>query len=504
MKRMAIGWMAGMVLWAATAQAVTLNGLFTDGAVLQQGVPVPVWGTAEPGEEVVVAFAGQSTRTKAGADGRWLVRLAPLKASADPRELTATGRNAAAAARIAGVRVGEVWICSGQSNMQFGLAGAVGGPEAAKEPADPLLCLYKVPMIKSDAPLANVTSRWTSCETTNALPFTAVGYFFGRALRTARGVPVGLIQTAWGGTPAEAWTPREILAGNPDLAVLLSEQEKAVADWDPERTEAAYQKSLANWSNQMQKAKAASQALPRKPRKAESPATKPQRPCCLFNAMIHPLVPYAIRGTIWYQGESNSGRAKQYETLFPTMIGSWRQVWAQGDFPFLFVQIAPHRGMVPEIREAQLVSWEKTPKTAMAVITDVGEETDIHPKKKQPVGERLALAARAIAYGERLEYSGPVFRSMKVSGNRAVLEFDHVGGGLAAAEGGLQDFTIAPAGSTNFVPATASIEGKRIVVSSPEVPVPGAVRYGWATWFVGSLFNKEGLPATPFRTDRPE
>ena len=505
MKSMRIvgAWIAAVVLAAGAAQALTLNGMFTEGAVLQQGVPVPVWGTAEPGEEVVVTFAGAARRARACEGGCWSVRLPAMRASSEPRTLTVTGRTPESKIEIAGVLVGEVWICSGQSNMQWTLGASEGGAAAAAEAKDPLLRLYKVPMVKADAPQCAVTSQWTSCESTNSIGFSGVAFFFGRELRTLRGVPVGLVQTAWGGTPAESWTPRPILEGHADLKVILDDHAKAAAEFSQPKADENYAKALAAWSNATAKAQAEKRDLPQKPRKAEPPADSPKRPCCLYNAMIHPLVPYAIRGAIWYQGESNSGRAKQYETLFPVMIDSWRQAWGQGDFPFLFVQIAPHNGMVPEIREAQLVSWMKTPKTAMAVITDVGEEKDIHPKKKEPVGKRLALAAQAVAYGEDVVYSGPVFRVMTVHGNRAIVEFSHVGSGLAAAEGGLKDFTLAAAGSTNFVPAQAVIEGGRVVVTSPEVAVPGAVRYGWSNWFVGSLFNREGLPATPFRTDRP-
>jgi sialate O-acetylesterase len=217
--------------------------------------------------------------------------------------------------------------------------------------------------------------------------------------------------------------------------------------------------------------------------------------------MIVPLQPYAIAGAIWYQGESNSGRAEEYRTLFPAMIQNWRTAWNQGDFPFLFVQIAPNQGMSPEIREAQLLSWQKVPRTAMAVITDVGEAKDIHPRKKEPVGGRLALAARAVAYGEKIEYSGPVFKAMLVESNRAVLSFTHTGGGLVAQGGDLKGFTVAGE-DHSFVPATATIEGTNVIVTSPSVGKPAAVRYGWATTPEVNLFNREGLPATPFRTDK--
>lgn len=490
-------------VWAAgAASALTLNGLFTEGAVLQQSAPVPVWGTAEPGEEIVVQFAGQTLRTRAGHDGRWSVRLAPLSASAEPRTLTVSGRSPESKIQVDGVRVGEVWLCSGQSNMQSTLGNSEGGTNAAMAADDPLLRLYRVPLTKADVPQTAVTSQWMACTFSNAIGFSAVAFYFGRELRAARGVPVGLILSAWGGTPAEAWTPRPVLEGRSELRTILEEHEKAVAAYSPERAEEDYQKRLANWSNAVAKAKAEQRAPPMRPRKPEPPAEKPQRPSCLYNAMIHPLVPYAIRGAIWYQGEANSGRAKQYEILFPAMICSWRQAWGLGDFPFLFVQIAPHQHMVPDIREAQLAAWKTTPNTAMVVITDVGDETDIHPRKKEPVGRRLALAARAVAYGEKIVYAGPVFRAMTVHGNRAVLEFDHAGSGLAAAEGGLTNFVVASLGSTNFVPAQAVIEGDRVVVTSPEDMPPRAVRYGWSNWFVGSLFNKEGLPATPFRSDR--
>jgi sialate O-acetylesterase len=216
--------------------------------------------------------------------------------------------------------------------------------------------------------------------------------------------------------------------------------------------------------------------------------------------MIAPLQPYAIAGAIWYQGEANSARAAEYRKLFPAMIQNWRQAWGQGKFPFLFVQIAPHQRMTPEIREAQLLSWQKVPRTAMAVITDIGNETDIHPTQKEPVGGRLALAARAVAYGEKITYSGPVYASMKVKGDQAVLLFKHLGSGLLAKGGDLKGFTIAGADG-NFTSATATIEGDKVIVSSPAVAKPVAVRYGWASTPDVNLFNKEGLPATPFRTD---
>ena len=226
----------------------------------------------------------------------------------------------------------------------------------------------------------------------------------------------------------------------------------------------------------------------------------PGSPTVLYNGMIAPLLPYAMRGVIWYQGEANVGRERQYQTLFPAMIADWRRSWGEGDFPFLFVQIAPYRDMTPEIREAQLLSWQRTTNTAMAVTIDCGDANDIHPAHKQPVGARLALAARAMAYGEKVEYSGPVYDSLKIDGTNAVLRFTHLGGGLIAKDGELKGFAIAGADKV-FHPAQAKIVGQTVVVNSSEVPQPIAVRYGWANVPEGNLFNRTGLPASPFRTD---
>ncbi|MDZ4199876.1 MAG: sialate O-acetylesterase [Kiritimatiellia bacterium] len=504
MKRFHVGAMclvAGGWL-ALCAQAVTLNTLFTEGAIVQQGVSVPVWGTAEPGETVTVTFADQTKQAMADAQGNWVIRLNPMAASAEPRVLVAIGQRPEARLEIPGVLVGEVWVCSGQSNMQWSLGQSEGGTNAAQQVQDPLFRLFKVPNIMSDTPLQQVAGRWTSSEFSNSIQASGVAFFFGRELRAARNVPVGLILTSWGGTPAEAWMPRALLESDPEFQAILDQHARAVDVYTPEKAEADFQRNLANWSNQVEKARAENRPVPYRPRLQVHPSESPTRPGSLYNAMIHPLLPYALAGAIWYQGESNAGRAKQYETLFPAMIQNWRQAWGLGDFPFLFVQIAPYHGMGPAIREAQLVAWQNTPGTMMVVTADVGEEADIHPRKKEPVGARLARAARAVAYGEDIVYSGPVYRALRVEGNRVSLEFDHIGSGLTAAEGGLQDFEIAASGTTNFVPAIAVIEGDRVIVQSPDVAAPGAVRYAWKNWFVGSLFNQEGLPATPFRTDR--
>ena len=421
--------------------AVKPHTLFSNGAVLQCDSAVPVWGTAAAGEKVTVTFAGQTVTTQADSKGDWSVKLKPLKPNAEPQTMTIAGENTVT---ITNLLVGEVWICGGQSNMAFGLNGTANAKEAIAAANDPQIRLFTVPRGGAAQPGRDVSGSWSECASNTVPGFTAVGYFFGRDLRKAVKRPIGLINSNVGGTPAEEWTSRETIANTPELK---------------------------------QHASGASS---------------------LYNAMIAPLQPFAIRGVIWYQGESNASRAEQYQTLFPAMIRGWRDAWGQGEFPFLFVQIAPHSSQPPEIREAQLISWQKTPNTAMAVITDCGDAGNIHPTRKEPVGARLALAARALAYGEKLEYSGPVIDKIKVDGAQAVLTFTHVGGGLVAKDGELKGFTISDTG-TNFVPAEAKIAGKTVIVTSPNVAQPVAVRYGWANVPDVNLFNAEGLPATPYR-----
>jgi sialate O-acetylesterase len=455
---------AVVLLVSGSVQAdVKPHALFSDGMVLQRGVRAcPVWGTADPGENVTVKLnaRGGTTEAKATADekGQWTVLLRDLEAGG-PCTLTISGKNTVT---IKDVQVGEVWICSGQSNMEMSMA-ALRTPEGAKDiknAGNHKIRLFKVPRRTADTPQTKVAARWQECSPETVRGFSAVGYYFGRHLQKALDVPVGLIESAWGGTVAEAWTPRSYLEARPDLKGLLGR------------------------------------------------GKPPNRATVLYNGMIAPLQPYAIKGAIWYQGESNASRAYQYKTLFPTMIEGWRGTWNQGDFPFLFVQLAPWQKIVTEptqsawaeLREAQRLTALNVKNTGMAVITDVGNEKDIHPRKKEPVGTRLALAARAIAYGEKITYSGPMYERMEVEGNRAVLHFQHVGKGLEARGGKLTGFTIAGP-DHQFHNATAEIRDDTVVVHSDEVDKPTAVRFGWANYPVVNLWNKDGLPASPFRTD---
>lgn len=480
--------------------AVALASPFTDHAVLQQGVDIPVWGTAADGEQVTISIADQKASTTAKA-GVWSVRLKPI-AAGGPYQMTVAGTTTIT---LNDVLIGEVWICSGQSNMERQLGPRppqqlIENWEQEAATADfPQIRHFGVAHASATEPSTSVKGSWTVCSPATAKDFTAVGFFFGRALHQARKVPIGLLHTSVGGTPAEAWTSREALLANPETASIFDGWKKACDTYasQMDKWKQDEPRLMEQYRKDVEAAKAAGKPAPRKPEPPRDPSKNP--PSRLFNAMVAPLIPYAIRGTIWYQGESNNGQAKLYRALFPTMIADWRARWGQGDFPFLFVQIAPHGGMSPEIREAQFLTLGKSPNTAMAVTTDVGDAKDIHPTRKRPVGERLALAARHLAYGETIEYSGPLYQSLRIAGAKAELSFTHADG-LAAKEGALMGFTIAGA-DKKFVPAKAEISNNKVIVWSDEVTAPVAVRYGWANVPEVNLVNGAGLPASPFRTD---
>jgi sialate O-acetylesterase len=506
----------GLGVGAGVQADVRLHGLFTDNMVLQRQMPVPVWGWADEGEQVTVQFRNQRLSTVAKG-GRWQVRLAPMPAGG-PDELLVLGKTRVV---LRNVMVGEVWIASGQSNMEWPLRATDKAAVDIPASSNWFVRLYTVPKLRADAPVDNVAGSWEVCGPLTVSNFSAVAYYFGRDLQAALGVPIGLIHSSWGGSPAEVWMSQPVLEADPEYKRdILDGYTVALA---------RFEEALARFIKEEEAAKAAGKPFARRR------PTTPWKPACLYNGMIAPLIPFAIRGAIWYQGESNAGRAWQYRRLFPDLIRNWRRDWGQGDFPFLLVQLAPFREIKSEpgesdwaeLREAQALATKLLPKVGMAVITDVGDEKDIHPKQKEPVGARLALAARRIAYGQRVVHSGPVFKRMRVKGSKVILSFDHVDGGLVAqpvrqAEvrklwatqppGQLYSVTkgklveplvgFAIAGpDRKFVWAQAVIEGDTVVVSSPAVQRPVAVRYGWADYPVVNLANAAGLPACPFRTD---
>ncbi|MBN2475876.1 MAG: 9-O-acetylesterase [Pirellulales bacterium] len=451
----------GLTVGAAlpAVAAVKPAALFCDNMVLQCDAKVPVWGTGDDGEQVTVRFRDQEVSTVAKG-GKWILWLAPLKAGEPAEDMTLTGNYTIT---IRNVQVGEVWICSGQSNMQMSVSGSNNAQEEIAAADYPNIRLFTVARKPQPEPVDDCVGNWSVCSPQAVGGFSAVGYFFGRCLHKELDVPVGLINSSWGGTIAEAWTSRETLQSDEAFKAIV------------ERRDAGFKPG------------------------------NPNQGSVLYNGMIHPLLPYAIRGAIWYQGESNRGRAEQYAKLFPAMITDWRKSFGQGDFPFLFVQLAPFRygGADPaecaELWEAQLKTLSLA-NTGMAVTTDIGNFTDIHPKNKQDVGKRLALWALAKTFGQELVYSGPLYDSMSVEGDKIRVKFQHVGGGLVAKGGPLAEFTIAGE-DQKFVPAEAVIDGDAIVVHSDEVARPVAVRFAWNDTPTPNLFNKEGLPASPFRTD---
>jgi sialate O-acetylesterase len=495
---------------AFLAQAeLRLHNLFTDHMVLQQGARVPIWGWGDDGDKVTVEFAGQKD-TVTVKNGKWMAHLKNLKPGpAGALKVTATRNGKNTLIQREDVVVGEVWIASGQSNMEWGMRSSFNPSNDIASSANANIRLFTVPKLKLNEPTNNVNGKWVECGPETVPGFSAVAYYFARDLQKALGVPVGVIHTSWGGSPAEVWMSADVLTGN-------KEYKKDI--WDKYTADLAKTTAqVAAWEKQRDAAKAEGKPFnARKP----GPGWKPSE---LYNGMIANIVPYAVQGAIWYQGESNAGRAWQYRRLFADMIRNWRSDWDK-DFTFLEVQLAPYdkskrrpldqitatpvESDWAELREAQLLATKNLKKVGMAVITDVGDKDDIHPTKKQPVGARLALLAREIAYGEKIVANGPTYRSVKFKkyygvkyrSPEVILSFDNVGAGLEARGGELTGFAIAGE-DKKFVWATAKIVGDKVVINSMGIQKPAAVRYGWSDFPVVNLWNKDGLPATPFRTD---
>jgi sialate O-acetylesterase len=488
--------LAPLALFAETP--TRLPALFGDHMVLQRDQPVPVWGWSTPGEEITVDFAGQEKTAKADAEGKWKVTLDPLAASSEPQMMEINKANDSLV--VSDILVGDVWLCSGQSNMHFQMNRVENSREEIAAADHPNLRFFTVEARFGQAPKDEAKGAWKPVSPATAGGCSAVAYYFARELQRNTGVPVGLLVSSVGGTRIETWMRSETLAKT-GVADALVDKWKNVSPGGFEKLDATY-RAYQHQRDQLhplavKAAKAQGTPLPPEPK-----MPKPRChdcPSALHNGMIAPLQPFAIRGVIWYQGESNSGQPAAYEKLLPAMIEDWRHVWGD-ELPFLFVQLAPHRNTHPAFREAQQRIWQTTPHTAMVVTTDVGDADDIHPTRKRPVGERLALAARAASHGEKVESSGPVFKSMRIEGSRAVISFTHVGGGLMIKGDSLEGFTLAGADG-KFHAANAVIEGSTVAVTSDRISRPSTVRYGWAMMPDGNLFNREGLPAAPFRTD---
>jgi sialate O-acetylesterase len=486
--------------WAPARADVKLPAIFGDHMVLQRDQKDRVWGWADPGEEVTVTIKDQSKTAKAGPDGKWQVMLDPLP-TGGPYTMTVKGKNTLT---FSDVLAGEVWICSGQSNMQMSVAGSNDADLEIRAANFPGIRLITVPNRGTQEPQKDFHGKWAVCSPHTVGGFSAVGFFFGRQLHQTLGVPIGLINDAWGGSACEAWIPREKLAADAEYKPLIEHWKQIEKDYP--RNKKAHEK----WQAAASKAKAEGKTPPHEPHNPAGEMYGNFRPGNIYNGVLLPTVGYGIRGAIWYQGESNAGRAYQYRDLFPLMIQSWRDLWGQGDFSFYWVQLAdfmnersePSDSAWAELREAQTMTMKRLPHTGEAVIIDIGEGKDIHPRNKQDVAKRLARWALAKDYGVEVPSQSPTYRSMETQGNKIVLTFDHVDRGFRPFDvNDPRGFTIAGS-DRKFVQADAKVAGPdKIEVWSGKVSEPVAVRYAWADNPVCNLYSGAGLPTTPFRTD---
>jgi sialate O-acetylesterase len=488
--------------------------VFGDHMVLQQNMVVPVWGTASGGEEITVTLNKNSQRVTTAQNGQWMVRLKPMK-TGGPFQLVITGKDKVV---LEDVYVGEVWLCAGQSNMDMTVAredrywcGVINEEKEVASAEYPLIRVFDTEFTTAEEPQQNVVGKWEVCSSQTVGHFSAAAYFFARDLFNKYKTPIGLITTAYGASTAEAWTSRNALQAHPQLAYLLEDYAKKCNAYDTGKvTQEKYRVAMETWKVESEKAVAEGKAKPREP-KNPNPRKDQHSPYVLYNGMVAPLVPNAIRGALWYQGESNGPTAKIYHTIMETLIKDWRTAWAQGDFPFLYVQLANHQTRITDpvkddpmvlVREGQLKNLSVS-NTGMVVAIDNVDPRDannIHPKNKQAIGKRLALLAESMVYGEKIVGAGPLYDKMSIENNSIRIHFRNTGKGLKVAGDSLTGFAIAGE-DKKFVWANAKIENNTVVVSHPEIMRPKAVRYGWSKNPPVDLYNEEGLPASPFRTD---
>ena len=498
----------------AASADVKLPALVSDNMVLLQNEDANVWGTADPGEAVNVTLGDKSAATTANKDGKWNVKLAGMRPDSG-KEMTITGKNTTTLKNVA---VGEVWVASGQSNMAMSVSQAMNAKDEIAACKFPDIRVFTITKNGSTTPLDDCTGKWHVASPETAGGFSAAGYFFVRELHLKLNQPVGLIHTSWGGTPVETWIPESGMKAN---AAFGEPWKRKLAAY-PE-AKAKYDEEMTKWKDASEKAKAEKKPAPKAPRAPDGPETLNAVPGGLFNGMIAPVTPYTISGVIWYQGESNAGPGNRgdmalYGQLFPTLILSWRYEFAkaqgvtrdESEFPFLFVQLAGFRERRPgpsdsywaQIREAQVGTLE-IPHTGMAVAIDIGDATDVHPKNKQEVGRRLSLCALAQVYFNEIEFSGPLYGGMQIEDGKVRLNMSHADG-LKTSDGGPGKGFALAGEDRKFHWADVSFETDHIVVTSPQVPNPVAVRYAWADNPECNLVNDAGLPASPFRSDKWE
>lgn len=492
-----------------------LPAVISDNMVLQQQANVTIWGWARAAEKITIKadWYDQDIETVSDVDGKWMTKVKTPFAGGPYNLLISNEQDQI---KIKNILIGEVWLASGQSNMELSLKSSENGTEEVALSAYPQIRLFTVEKKLSGKPLKDIKGSWIICCPETAANFSAVAYYFGREIHKKLSAPIGLIGCSWGGTPIQSWMKKEVLSADINFEYYFEKDDHDEAIKSKSQKE--YNEALEKWQRQVDTAKKASRKTPRKP-STPGPLRLQNRCSVLYNGMVKPLIPFAIKGVIWYQGESNAGDAYLYRKTFPAMINSWREDWNQGDFPFYFVQLSnfyknmrenrptkmpdigqPQGSNWAELREAQLMTLS-LPNTGMVVTMDIGDCYDIHPRDKKNVGKRLALWAMAKDYGyKNIVYSGPLYKEMEIEGNKIRLLFDNVGSGLMAKDGMLKGFAIAGE-DQRFVWADAKIDGDTVLVWSEQIEKPVATRYAWSKWIPCNLFNREDLPASPFRTD---
>ena len=482
--------------------ALKVPAVIGSNMVLQQQTDVQFWGWSDAGKEVTIKSSWDNHHASVitDVDGNWRVKIQTPSAGGPYQIGIYSGSDTI---RLENVLIGEVWFCSGQSNMEYPLgktpkywhAGVVNYEEEVAKANYPNIRLFTVKQRTSEVVLDTLQGNWNECNSANVNDFSAVAYYYGRMLNQKLNVPVGLIHASWGGTPAESWTRKEVLTSDTAFRSILEKEAKAIADYPLAYKK--YKEKFDAWKKGVEDGTITGRSAQRGPSEPIGPGHS-KMPSVLYNGMVAPVIPFTIKGAIWYQGESNNDDTELYGKLFPAMIQNWRNDWGLGDFPFYFVQIAAQYRMKPELRQVQMATLDKLKNVGMAVTLDVGDSTDIHPRRKQPVGERLALWSLANTYNQKdLVYSGPLFKSVKTEKGKIVVSFNHVGSGLVAVGGALKLFEVAGSDKV-FVPAEAVIKDDKVIVGSEKVIHPVYVRYAWFNYMKPDLFNKEGLPASSF------
>jgi sialate O-acetylesterase len=501
-----------LMLASAVYAEIKLPSVISDNMVLQADTNVPIWGKAEPNSKITVLCSWNDSKVSADSDtqGKWAAKIKTPKSGRDCKITLSCGQESKT---IQNILIGEVWLCSGQSNMWWPLKDAMDANEEIATAHYPDMRLFTVPMGSSKTPLDDCKGKWVSCSSETVKEFSAVGYFFGREIHNKLNVPVGLIFSSNGGTPVQAWTKREVLEADNEFKKCL--EKDAEVEANKTKYQQQYDLAVSEWNKASEAARVAGKKAPKKPGMPRELFDK-TRSAVLYNAMIHPVIPFGIKGVIWYQGESNVEEPELYGKLFPAMIKNWRDDWGQGDFPFYYVQIASYgkymkkTGGMPDLsvptdsnwarlREAQLKTLSLA-NTGMAVTIDIGDVTNIHPKNKTDVGKRLALWALAKDYGCNIVYSGPLYKKYETENDKIRIYFEHANLGLIVKGKEIKGFAVAGT-DKKFVWAKAEIQGDTVLVWADGIKKPTAIRYGWADWSNCNLYNKEGFPASTFRTD---